>query len=1071
MPRSTGHGWRLAVLACALATFGATSVAAAQQADSAAASASRLLVVPNSPEGRAALSGSSARSVAEYGAFVLVEAVDADVGRLVAAGGEVRDDMREVKIGAFSFDPAKARTDMLGKLGLSPRIANKGGYGLAVVQYVGPLKDSWIAAVRAAGAEVVTYMAQNAQLVSGDSSVLAALAELPARHRFIRAIVPYTTTDKMLPGLSLSGLTEVVISTVAGKAGAAARAEIERVSTRRGEDVAVAGIVQQRVRLNGAGIGALAELGGVVAIEPDIPPTLLDERAGRILSGALDGSFQPVLGGGYRAYLINKGFAQQSPVIIDITDEGIDKGVVPVPAGSHPDFFHLGNASNASRIVYAQENTAADTDARDCGGHGTNVASIATGFNALTGATVEDAQGFNYGLGIQPFGRVGATKIFNCAGSFDVTTSLTALHSAAYGLGARISNNSWGAAVGGAYAALSREFDALVRDAQPGVPGNQQFTEVVSAGNSGSAGNSIGSPATGKNVIAVGASENVRAIGGSDGCGVPDTGADSARDVIDFSSRGPTDDGRTKPDIVAPGTHMTGARPQTGADFNGGGTCNPSFPADSTIYDLVSGTSQAAPVVTGFASLIHTWYRAGLGGGSLYPSPAMTKALMINTATDMVGGNDGAAGVNPSVPTQVQGWGRVTLRTLLDGTSRRVIDQTTIFTNTGGSINRYFTVASASRQLRVTLVWTDAPGPTTGNSYVNDLDLQVTAGGKTYKGNVFSGGRSVPGGSFDLRNNVENVFLPAGVTGAIKVRIIARNIVGDGVPGIGDATDQDFALVVSNVTGPVASLAVLTDAGTTANPLGDGDAFLEPGEPFTLRQRLQNVGNANAASISGTLSANASEAAVTQASSAWPNLAAGASANNNPLFGATVKPALACGDFVDLSINVSVGGSQFSVPVRVRTGRPGTTAISVAATDVPKSIPDNNQTGVTSNFTVPGSGFVSGLNVRIDSLTHTWVGDLQIDLTSPAGTVVRLFDRHGGSGDNFTGTVFNDNAAVAIAAGTPPYTGGFKPFQPLSAFVGEPVGGTWKLTVRDLAGADVGTLNNWRFIRRLYTCD
>ena len=93
---------------------------------------------------------------------------------------------------------------------------------------------------------------------------------------------------------------------------------------------------------------------------------------------------------------------QQPGLVIDITDEGIDKGVVPAPAGSHPDFFRQGNTASPSRIVYAQEATAADADARDCGGHGTNVASIATGYNARTGAALEDAQGFNYGLGVAP---------------------------------------------------------------------------------------------------------------------------------------------------------------------------------------------------------------------------------------------------------------------------------------------------------------------------------------------------------------------------------------------------------------------------------------------------------------------------------------------------------------------------------------------------------------------------------------------------------------------------------------------------------------------------------------------
>ena len=66
---------------------------------------------------------------------------------------------------------------------------------------------------------------------------------------------------------------------------------------------------------------------------------------------------------------------------------------------------------------------------------------------------------------------------------------------------------------------------------------------------------SIASPGTAKNVITVGASEGVRPLVQLT-CGIGDGGADQARDIIDFSSRGPTNDGRLKPDVVAPGTRI-----------------------------------------------------------------------------------------------------------------------------------------------------------------------------------------------------------------------------------------------------------------------------------------------------------------------------------------------------------------------------------------------------------------------------------------------------------------------------------------------------------------------------------
>src|SRR5262249_42409430 len=124
----------------------------------------------------------------------------------------------------------------------------------------------------------------------------------------------------------------------------------------------------------------------------------------------------------------------------------------------------------------------------------------------------------------------------------------------------------------GVYGSDSQEYDGLVRDAQPaGAPfsatGNQEMVIVFAAGNAGPNAGSVGSPATAKNVISVGAAENVRSLApanggndplGNDGCSIPDAAANSGNDITSFSSRGPCTDGRIKPDLVAPGTHITG---------------------------------------------------------------------------------------------------------------------------------------------------------------------------------------------------------------------------------------------------------------------------------------------------------------------------------------------------------------------------------------------------------------------------------------------------------------------------------------------------------------------------------
>jgi subtilisin family serine protease/subtilisin-like proprotein convertase family protein len=102
---------------------------------------------------------------------------------------------------------------------------------------------------------------------------------------------------------------------------------------------------------------------------------------------------------------------------------------------------------------------------------------------------------------------------------------------------------------------------------------------------------------------------------------------------------------------------------------------------------------------------------------------------------------------------------------------------------------------------------------------------------------------------------------------------------------------------------------------------------------------------------------------------------------------------------------------------------------------------------------------VTDLNVRFD-ITHTYNSDLRITLESPNGTVRTLVNRRGGSGENFTGTVIDDEAATAIANGTAPFNGSFRPEQALTAYDEVTALGTWYFVVRDMAEWDVGTVNS-----------
>ncbi|GIW74442.1 MAG: hypothetical protein KatS3mg103_0964 [Phycisphaerales bacterium] len=126
------------------------------------------------------------------------------------------------------------------------------------------------------------------------------------------------------------------------------------------------------------------------------------------------------------------------------------------------------------------------------------------------------------------------------------------------------------------------------------------------------------------------------------------------------------------------------------------------------------------------------------------------------------------------------------------------------------------------------------------------------------------------------------------------------------------------------------------------------------------------------------------------------------------------------------------------------------------------TIPDTSV--LIDTIVINDSRQVRDVNVTLD-IFHTFMSDLQVDLISPQGVTVRLFSGIGGSGDDMTAAVFDDQATRSITTATAadaPFTGSWRPVGSLADFNDQSAAGLWQLVVRDTKGNDVGSLLGWK---------
>ena len=434
--------------------------------------------------------------------------------------------------------------------------------------------------------------------------------------------------------------------------------------------------------------------------------------------------------------------------------------------------------------------------------HGTHVAGIAVGDAGVEAET----RGMAY-LGKLTYGPMP---------SFTATAVQSALN-LSHGDGGRVHTNSWGDDGTTAYNGLCRGFDAFNWD-------NEDDLVCLAVTN----GSLLKNPENAKNLLAVGNSDD----------------APSQQNIC-TGGAGPTSDGRRKPEVFAPGCDVQSASSGTACGTTG-----------------ATGTSMATPATAGAGMMIRQYFQQGYypggvpSGNAVTPTAALLKAMLINSAVDMGPGG---------YPSNAEGWGRILVDNSMYffGDARKLLVSDVRHAGGGLSTGGVFTlpvnVLGSGEQFRVTVVWTE-PAATAGASFapVNDLDLEVEGPGGTYKGNVFSGGVSVVGGTRDDRNNVEQVHITNPTPGQYTVRVkgaaVAEGAQGFAVVATGDIQGGDPPALVINLPSGVPSLiapGVPTDIDVRVIAGGQGVVpgsekmfYRTTGGPFT-EQALTHLGGSD----------------------------------------------------------------------------------------------------------------------------------------------------------------------------------------------------------------------------------
>ncbi len=736
-----------------------------------------------SPETIATL-GEYVERVEDHGGFSWARLEPAAIAKLRSRGIIVEIAGDDVRVGSVQV-PMTA-----------PRLADKSAaQGLFLVQFDGPARAAWTQALESAEVLPLQYYPHNAYLVWADGASIAALDGQP----MIRGAAAFGGDLRIDPNLRSSNGPIEDASFLLFNSGSPTT--LQGTLAARGVSLKQfypaqpdARFYRASGRIDAGALAAVSQLPELVWVGRESEAQPDDEMANQVFAR----NFSPSGIGnapGYLDFLKTIGV----PWDLGLSGAGITWAVVDSGTDwEHPD---LGVARVGGHDGPGCPTAPLPGD--DSGGHGSHVSGSLAGRGTgdFSGPAAEtDANGYRYGQGVAPAAGLFAVRSVGCGGMPNPERTRIPLAA-----GSRGSNNSWnnsGSSPQVRYLASEREYDTLVRDGDFNTTGNQAFSILFSAGNAGPGVSTLTGPHVAKNIISVANSLVGR------------TNPASSSNISSSSSRGPAEDGRTLPTITGVGGNTGSTRRAEG------GQCGTAIAGTNGLFSLCSGTSMSTPMVSGAAALVHEWWAKKFAGA--VPSPAMTKAVLINGAYDLAGtGTPNANDGSRPIPNNDEGWGQVDLKYTFDPSLRGVYrDQDDVLTATGQT--RSFTVGlvDPGRPMKISLVWTDAPGAVQANpALVNDLDLTVVNGGQTYFGNVFNNGTSVTGGSFDRLNNIENVYLAAPAGGATTITLTAAAINADALAGNGTpgTPAQDYALVCTNCR--EAGVAI-TSPATTINVCG-----------------------------------------------------------------------------------------------------------------------------------------------------------------------------------------------------------------------------------------------------------